>query len=139
MASKKEAQISIEYMFLIGFVTLIAIPLVIVHYTFTQQSQDEITSSQVMQVVKNIIDSAESVYYLGEPSQATLKVNLPSNVESSDISSGREVVFTLRTKSGETEVVQSSPINITGSLPQNGGVYKLTIQAKSDYVTVSYK
>ena len=65
--AKKEGQISVEYLVIIGFVTVITIPLIIIYYTFTQQSNDEITSSQISQISKKIVDAAESVYYEGSP------------------------------------------------------------------------
>ena len=136
---KKKAQVSIEYMFIIGFATIVTTSLIIIYYSFTQESREEVTSSQIMQVVKKVVDAAESVYYLGEPSQTTLKINMPSNVVSTDLSSGNEIVFKVRTKGGESDIVQSSSVNITGSLPTNRGTYTVTVKAKSDYVEVSYK
>ena len=94
---KKEAQISVEYMMLIGFVTVITIPLIIIYYTFTQESGDEINSIQIQQIAKKIVDAAESVYYLGEPSQTTLRVNIPNNVVKANLSTGKEVVFKIKT------------------------------------------
>ena len=137
--TKKEAQISVEYMFLIGFVTVIAIPLIVIYHSFTQQSGEEITSSQINQVAKNIVDTAESVYYLGEPSQTSLKVNIPDNVVLADLSAGYEIVFKVRTNSGRSDIVQNSAVNITGSLPTAKGIYTITVKAKSDHVEVSYK
>ena len=137
--TKKEAQISVEYMFLIGFVTVITIPLIIIYYTFSQESSEEITSSQIMQVAKKVVDAAESVYYLGEPSQTTLKVNIPDNIVLANLSAGYEVVFKIKTRSGKSDIVQNSNVNITGSLPTNKGTYTITIKAVSDHVEVSYK
>ena len=142
---KKEAQVSIEYMMIIGFVTVITIPLVIIYHNFIQDSNDEISSTQINQVAKKIIDAAESVYYLGEPSQTTLKVNIPDNVVAVDLEKGSletsyyEVIFNISTKSGIVEIVQNSPVNITGSLPVNKGTYTITIKAVSDHVEVSYR
>ena len=135
---KKEAQISVEYMLLIGFVTVITIPLVVIYHNFIQDSNDEISSTQINQVARDIVDAAESVYYLGEPSQTVLKVNIPDNIVEADLSAGYEVVFKIRTKAGRTDIVQISPVNITGSLPINKGAYTITVRAKSDYVEVSY-
>ena len=135
----KSAQVSVEYMFLIGFVTVITIPLIIIYQSFTQESNDEISSTQINEVAKKIVDAAESVYYLGEPSQTTLKVNIPGNIVLADLSSGYEVVFNVRTKTGSSEIVRNSPINITGSLPVNKGTYTITLKAKSKYVEVSYR
>ncbi len=136
---KKDAQISVEYMFLIGFVVIITIPLVIIYHTFTQDYGDEIASTQINEVAKKIVDAAESVYYLGEPSQTTLNVNIPDNVDIANLSAGYEIVFKIKTGSGAADIVRSSSVNITGSLPTKKGTYMITIKAKSDHVEVSYK
>lgn len=136
---KKKAQVSVEYMFLIGFATVITIPLIIIYQSFTQDSNDEINSLQINQIGKKIVDAAESVYYLGEPSQTTLRVNIPNNIVLADLSAGYEVVFKIKTRSGQSDIVQSSSVNITGSLPVNKGTYTITVKAISDYVNVSYR
>ena len=136
---KKEAQISMEYMLLIGFVTVMTIHLIIIYFTFTQQSGDEIRSTQVLEISKKIVDAAESVYYLGEPSQTTLRVNIPSNIVDINLSSGKEIIFKIKTGSGIVDIVQSTSVNITGSLPTNKSTYRITLKAKSNYVEVSYK
>ena len=135
----KPAQVSVEYMFLIGFVTVITIPLIVIYQSFTQESNEEISSTQINEVAKKIVDAAESVYYLGEPSQTTLKANIPGNVVLANLSAGYEVVFKVMTKTGRSDIVQNSPVNITGSLPVNKGTYTLTFKAKPNYVEVSYK
>ena len=137
--TKKEAQVSVEYMMIIGFATIITIPLIIIYYTFTQESGDEINSVQILQISKKIVDAAESVYYLGEPSQTTIRVNIPSNVILANLSAGYEVVFRLKTKAGEVDIVQNSAVNITGSLPTNKSTYLITVEAKSNYVNISYR
>ena len=137
--AKKEAQMSVEYMVIIGFVTVITIPLIIIYYTFTQESNDEITSSQISQISKKIVDAAESVYYIGEPSQTILRINMPSNVILANLSSGNEVVFKIRSGTGEADIVQTTSVNISGELPTNMGTYIVTIKAMLDYVNVSYK
>ncbi len=136
--AKKEAQISVEYLVIIGFVTIITIPLIIIYYTFTQESNEEIASTQISQIAKKIVDAAESVYYLGEPSQTTLRVNIPNNVLLANLSN-YEVVFKVKTRSGVVDVVQSSDVNITGSLPTNKSTYLITIKAESNYVNIAYR
>ena len=136
--TKKEAQISVEYMVIIGFVTIITIPLIIIYYSFVQDSGDDITSTQISQVAKKIVNAAESVYYLGEPSQTTLRVNIPNNVVLANLS-GYEVVFKVKTRSGVVDIVQSSNVNITGSLPTNMSTYSITIKAESNYVNITYR
>ena len=137
--AKKEAQISVEYLVIIGFVTVITIPLIIIYYTFTQESNEEITSSQMSQISKKIVDAAESVYYIGEPSQTTLRMNIPDNVLSANLSSGKEVVFQVRSGTGKADIVQTASVNISGNLPTNKGAYIVTVKAMPDYVNVSYR
>lgn len=139
MYGKKEAQVSIEYMMILGFVTLVTIPLIIIYYTFTQESSVEIGSLQITHVAKNVIDAAESVYYLGEPSQTRLKVNIPDGVVLSNLSAGYEIVFKIRSKGGTSDIVQNSNVNITGSLPIHKGTYTIIVKAVADHVEVSYK
>ena len=137
--AKKDAQISVEYLVIIGFVTVITIPLIIIYYTFTQESNEEITSLQIIQIAKKIVDAAESVYYMGEPSQTALRINMPDNVILANLSSGKEVVFKIRSGTGEADIVQTTSINISGNLPTNMGTYIVTVKAMSDYVNASYK
>ena len=48
MNERKKAQVSIEYMVIIGFVTVITIPLIIIYHSFIQDSNDEISSTQII-------------------------------------------------------------------------------------------
>ena len=139
MAYASRGQISVEYMVIIGFVTVITIPLIIIYYNFIQESNDEITSAQISQIAKKIVDASESVYYIGEPSQTTLRVNVPDGVVSANLSSGKEVVFRIRSGTGEADIVQTTSVNISGSLPTKKGTYAITIKAMPDYVNASYK
>ena len=136
--AKKEAQISVEYMVLIGFVTVITIPLILIYYNFNQESSGEISSTQINQVAKKIVDAAESVYYLGEPSQTTIKINNPDNIWLVNLSAGYEIVYKIRTSAGISDIVHNSAVNITGVLPSDPGAYTITVKAVSDHVEVSY-
>ncbi len=137
--AKKEAQISVEYLVIIGFVTVVTIPLIMIYYTFTQESNEEIASSQISQISKKIVDAAESVYYVGEPSQTTLRINMPDNVLVINFSSGKEVVFRVRSGTGEADIVQTTSVNISGNLSTNKGTYIVTVKAMPNYVNVSYR
>jgi uncharacterized protein (UPF0333 family) len=137
---KKEGQISVEYLVIIGFVTVITIPLIIIYHNFTQESSEEISSTQINQISKKIVDAAESVYYIGEPSQTTIRLNIPENVVLVNFSSAKELVFRIKTSLGkESDIVQSSSVNISGSLPIQKGSYLVTVKAMSNYVNLSYK
>ena len=131
-----KSQISVEYMLVIGFATLMTIPLLLIYYTYSSDSSDSVAASQALQIARNIVDSSESVYYLGKPSQTTIKLNFPDRIQLINIS-GREVVFKMKTKNGVTDVVQVSAVNISGNLPKSQGIHVLTITADDGYVKVT--
>ena len=56
-----------------------------------------------------------------------------------NLSSGYEIVYKVRLGVEESEIVQNSKVNITGSLPDEEGTYTIVLEAKSGYVEVSYK
>lgn len=131
-----KSQVSVEYMFVMGFAALITIPLLLIYYTYTADSSDSVAAGQATQISRKIVDSAESVYYLGKPSQTTLKVNFPDRIQSINLSS-REVVFRMKLQSGVTDIVQVSAVNLSGSLPTSQGIHVITIKAEDNYVLVT--
>lgn len=139
MSGKSRGQVSIEYMVIIGFVTIITIPLIIIYHTFVKDSREEISSNQILQLAKKIVDASESVYYHGEPSQTAIRVNVPDGITAVDLSYGYELVFKIQTGGGSSDIVQRSLVNITGSLPIDEGIYTITVKAISNHVEVSYK
>lgn len=130
------AQVSVEYMFIMGFAALMTIPLLLIYYTYTSDSSDTVATSQAMQVARKIVDASESVYYLGKPSQTTLKLNFPDSIDSISLSS-REVLFKVKTRNGVTDVVQISSVNISGTLPKSQGIHIITIRAEEGYVQIT--
>ncbi|MBI2657298.1 hypothetical protein HYX08_01235 [Candidatus Woesearchaeota archaeon] len=131
-----KSQVSVEYMFIMGFAALMTIPLLLIYYTYTSDSSDTVATSQALQIARKIVDSSESVYYLGKPSQTTLKLNFPERIHSTNLSS-REVVFKIKTKNGVTDVVEISSVNLTGTLPITQGIHIVTVKAEEGYVQIT--
>lgn len=131
-----KSQISVEYMLIMGFAALITIPLLLIYYTYSSDSVDSVSTSQSLQIARKIVDSAESVYYLGKPSQTTLKLNFPDNIYSTNLSN-KEVVFKVKIKNGVTDVVQISSVNMSGSLPKTQGIHIITIKADDGFVQIT--
>ena len=136
MYELKKSQVSVEYMFIMGFAALMTIPLLLIYYTYSSDSTDSVATSQAMQIARRIVDASESVYYLGKPSQTTLKLNFPDRIHSTNLSS-KEVVFKMKTKNGVTDIVQVSSVNINGSLPTTQGIHILTVKAEDGYVKIT--
>ena len=131
-----KSQVSVEYMVIMGFAALMTIPLLLIYYTYSADSKDLVATGQALQIARNIVDSSESVFYLGKPSQTTLKLYFPDGISSINLSSN-EVIFKMKTKNGIADIVQISPVNITGNLPTSEGIHILTIKAENNYVQVT--
>ena len=132
-----KSQVSIEYLLIMGFATLMTLPLLVIYYTYSTDTSDSVTTSQALQIVRKIVDASESVYYLGKPSQTTLKLNFPDKIRSISLDN-YEVVFNITTKNGGTaEIVQISSVNMSGSLPTSQGMHIITVQAADGYVQIT--
>jgi len=133
---EKNAQVSMEYVIIIGFILLITIPLIMIFYEHTSNTSYQVITSQVDMIAKKIVDSAESVYYLGEPSKTRIKVYMPENVEQVIIYD-KEIVFKVKTNSGLTDISQISSVNISGDIAITPGIHYISIESKGDYVWLS--
>ena len=131
-----KSQVSVEYMLVMVFAALITLPLLLIYYTYSADSTEFVATSQAMQIARKIVDSSESVYYLGKPSQTTLKLYFPDGIQSTNLSS-REVVFKVKIRQGIAEIVQVSSVNMSGSLPTTQGIHIVTIKAQDGYVQIN--
>lgn len=131
-----KSQVSVEYMLVMGFAALMTVPLLLIYYTYSSDTNDSVAASQSLQISRKIVDSAESVYYLGKPSQTTLKLNFPDRIQSVNLTN-REIVFKIKTKQGITDIVQTSSVNMSGSLPATQGIHVITIKAEEGYVQIT--
>jgi hypothetical protein len=134
--SAKKAQISVEYMMIIGFATLMALPLLLVYYNYSADASEAVASGQALQIARAIADSSESVYFLGYPSQTTLKLNFPDNIQSINLSN-REIVFRMKNRQRTADIVQVSSVNLSGDLPIKPGPHTVTIVAQDGYVQIT--
>ncbi|MAG91133.1 hypothetical protein CMO83_00485 [Candidatus Woesearchaeota archaeon] len=131
-----KSQVSVEYMLIMGFAALMTLPLLIIYYTYSSDTSDSVAASQALQIARKIADSSESVYYLGKPSQTTLKLNFPDKIDSTNVSN-REVVFKIKTTQGITEVVEVSSVNMSGTLPTSQGIHIITLKAQDGFVQIT--
>ena len=131
-----KSQVSVEYMLVMGFAALMTLPLLLIYYTYSADSTEFVATSQAMQIARKVVDSSESVYFLGKPSQTTLKLYFPDGIKSTNLSS-REVVLKVKIRNGIAEIVQVSSVNMSGNLPTTQGIHIVTLKAQDGYVQVS--
>ena len=131
-------QISLEYLIVFGFVMFAVIILLGISLFYASSVQDQIRVNQLSTFANKVINSAESVYYAGEPSKVTINAYLPEGVADFEIASN-SLVFTFTTSSGTSVTAFESKVPLDGlfSLSLNKGVKRLTIRAGGDRVYVS--
>ncbi len=133
---KKRAQIGIEYMIIIGFVTFAVLSVLSLAFVYSSQIKDRIRLNQVENFATQLVNSAESVFFSGEPSKATIRLYLPEGVENISIDSNY-LVITTHTSSGENKQSFKSRVPIQGTISSGEGIKKLSLEAKEDYVLIS--
>ncbi len=134
---KKSAQISLEYLIVVSFVVFVVIAIMGIAIFYTSSSRDRIKINQLQNFANKIINSAESVYFAGEPSKVTITAFLPEGVTAFEINSNN-LVFSIRTDSGLTKIAYPSevPILSTSSINSlNSGIKKIEIIARQQDVS----
>ncbi len=133
---RKNAQVSMEYMIIVGFVAAITIPLILIFTTHSTEMNEAIIANQIDHIAAKIVDSAESVYYLGEYSKLTFRVYIPKKINAMSIGNN-EVVFYVKKLGGVDHVVKYSNVPINGSVSVKSGIHNIVVESRGDYVWVS--
>ncbi len=125
-----------EYLVIVGFVTVLVIPMLLIFYTYSDRTEDQIASNQINKIGNKIADNAEAMYYLGEPSRTKIKAYFPKKINNITIGNN-EIVFYMRTKEGEDQTVIYTPIPIQGSLDPHSGYHNIEIRSRGSYVEIT--
>jgi hypothetical protein len=133
---KKRCQVAMEYITILGFVAVTTLVMVIIFHAHATVLNDSVVSHQVERLAEKIIDTAEAVYYIGDPSRTKIKLYFPPQITNVTINN-RELVFFVKTSFGVDEVVKVSQVNLTGTLPITGGIHYIQVQAQEGEVFLS--
>lgn len=132
-----KGQIGIEYMIVIGFVTFAIMILLITAILYSDRIRDRIRLNQVENFASHLLNSAESVYFAGEPSKTTIRLYLPAGITNLTIEESDYLVITTRTSSGENVRAFKSKVPINGTITTSEGIKKLTLEAKENFLQIS--
>ena len=109
------AQSSFEYMMIVALTVAIIVPMTFLFFRYSAESNVKIIDSQINQIGRSMVDTAESVFFSGEDSKIVLELNMPENVNDVYIIDERELIFNVITILGDNEVVFFSDVNITSN------------------------
>lgn len=133
---KKRAQISIEYMIVVAFVTFLVIAILGAGYFYSSNARDRIKFNQLSTFSNSVISTAERIFYAGEPSKATITPYLPPGIRVLEIS-GNEMVFTVSTSTGVTKISFTSKVELQGSISPSDGIKRLQLAAQPNGVLIT--
>ncbi len=123
-------QISLEYLIVVGFVVFIVIVLLGLAIFYTTTARDSMSFNQLNNFANKLLNSAETVYFAGEPSKLTITAYLPEGVNSFEILEN-SLVFNMTASSGNNLVVYPSkvPLDSLSTFGIIEGVKRLEILA----------
>jgi len=125
-----------EYILITAFSLLVAIPLIVLFFQYSQKYNDEVTLNQANKVMDEILNAAETVYYLGEPSQKTITVYFPKDIKEVLFNYGY-FSFTVYRGDNIYTIYRTSHINFTGNITTTPGAKNLKIRAVNNTVLIT--
>ena len=132
----RRAQVSMEYLFLMGLVVFMVLPLIVLYYTQTAQLSDESAGAMASRAATQIAQAADTVYYLGEPSMRTLEVEFPDGIALVNVS-GSSITLRMRSSHGDYDQSAWSAANLTGAINATPGPHTIVVSVLNDTVRIT--
>lgn len=140
---KRKAQASTEIMITVAFVVTIMFPLLLIAYMQSANVSDQLAVLQAQQTATRVANYADVIGSEGYPAKMSVQVFMPQNINSIIVGNstsgiGHELVITVRTSSGPTQVVALTLTNIAGQLSNiaKPGTYFINIHAEQNCTQV---
>lgn len=128
----KNAQISIEFIFIVSLVIIFITP--IIYYSYDASSK-AFTKAQEEEAILTLIKEADIVHSLGPGSKRYTDITLPGGIVNFTIKDRQ--LFLRTALSGEYNYRSSA--NLTGELPQSRGTYYMSLESlESGKVLINY-
>jgi hypothetical protein len=135
MMKGERAQAGIEYMIIIAFVTFAIMSVLGLAVFYSGQVRDDIKLNQIENFAIQLINSAESVFFAGEPSKTTVRLSLPSGVSSVNVTD-EGLFFVVYVSGGQTKRLFESRVPLAGSFNINEGLKRITLTANETHVII---
>jgi len=137
----KRSQVGVEYIIIVGFVTMAIISIVVLAYFYSGQIKDKIRLNQVESFAFNLVSSAEVVFFAGEPSKTTISLYLPEGVVTILVAEDEDaIVITTQVSGGRynTRAFYSKvPLNASSPISTSAGIKNLVLEAEANYVMIT--
>ncbi|MCD6496295.1 MAG: hypothetical protein J7K54_03425 [Candidatus Aenigmarchaeota archaeon] len=122
------AQAAFEYMLVAVIVLAFLVPLWIYTVTVNNEATNELSLSYARNAVESITNAADLVYSQGSPAMVRIKVFIPDNVISFNLTN-HSITASLVYYDKETYVYADSNAVLNGSIPSGSGTYWIEVTA----------
>lgn len=148
-----KAQFAVEHLMVIGIGILLIIPVISLLFSYSTTQTDELIENQVFNIGSKIIDTSETIYYMGSPSKITLEENFPEKIVDIKVLGNKELVFYVGSDNVSIPFVSKIPIDgvFYGDVSKycndstlnnecySAGMKKITIMAGDDNASIIFK
>lgn len=135
----RKAQASTEIMITVAFVVTIMFPLLLIAYLQSINVSDQLATQQAQQTVTKIANYADEIGSEGYPAKMSVQVFMPQDISNVTIGNstggvGHEIIISLRTSAGTTQIVGLTLTKIAGDLTSiaRPGTYFIKIYAQDN-------
>ncbi len=132
MKKKGKGQAAFEYMLVAAVIGVMIIPAAYLFFRYSHSSADQIDKAQLDKLGRDMVASAERVYFQGPPSRTELEARMPKGVLNLSVigdwgSGSQQLLIRAVTADTVTDFPYPSEVNINGSF--NGSLRDITIGA----------
>jgi len=121
---KIKAQISTEYLIIMGMVLIIVIPL---FYYAVSESNVNIKSHNAEDTVNTLARAADSVYSIGPGTRKYVWINVPVGVEGYSLDN-KSVLMKLSMPGGTSDIHLSTKADLAGIIPVSKGKHRIKVE-----------
>lgn len=123
-----KGQAAIEYLALIGFILVVATPLLLQAQQSASGLQESTNQLKAATMLDTVEEAATLVYSQGEPAQITFDVEVPRGVLLEEVKN-QHIRVRVDGKNGASDYIRTLSFNVTGSLPTSQGRHVLVAEA----------
>ena len=133
---KRVGQAALEYLIVVGTALLLLAPIISVGQTAIDGLKKDSNMLIARQTMNKITESAELVFAQGPPAAVTITAQIPSNINET-IFTNKIIIMKINHYERESDIISIVNFNVTGSIPNNPGTYKINIRAIDNGVNIT--
>jgi uncharacterized protein (UPF0333 family) len=131
-----KSQAAFEYILIFSIVLLMVLILTAYSGEITTRNREDIRVSNTITAVNKIVEAANIVSTQGKPSQITLSIYIPEEIESINIT-GKTILMKVRIAAGITDIFATSKSDLQGNISNTAGTKNIKILAEGNYVNIT--